>query len=358
MASFLGRSRKVMVSARAKQSALATAQTVDSLLRVSSDPGNIIPQVEDDSDLVGGEEEPTTQEVSVRNYELSLDQSKVKPNTLAFVLTAAMGSVSSSTPASSDVTRLHAITQKSTTDFDTFTVEELYATGAQRQYIGCIVDSFTLTGERRNFFSLSSQVYGSGKYATGSASVSEVSEVSLHTRNAVAFLGASYGGSTPDQDKTSSELNSSSDESANVESISWTYNNNTDLDFLNHYNTGVTWGRAERGSRSQELSVTLLFQNMDEADAALDQTVKALQIKAISETAVAGVAPYNPTSTNDTVYKYGAVVIWPKIQYITANARGAAGDRVTVDITARVLADATYGAARAWVWNGVFTYLA
>lgn len=357
MASFLGRSRKVMISTRNAQAALATAATVDALIRVSSEPGNTIPEVEDDSDLVGGTEEPTTQEVSVRNYNLPLDQSKVKPNTLAFVLTAALGAVSSSTPATSDVTRLHAITQKAAADFDTFTVEELYATGAQRKYIGCILDSFTLSGTRRNFFALSSQIYGSGKYASGSASVTEVSEVSLHTRNAVVFIGSSYAGATPGQDKTSADIVGSSDESANLEEISWSYNNNTDLDFLPHFNTGVTWGRAERGTRSQELSMTLLFQNMDEADAALAQTAKAIEVKAISETAVAGVPPYNP-ATNDSVYKYGAVVIWPKIQYTSANTAGAAGDRVTVAITAKVLEDTTYGAVRAWVWNGVFTYLA
>jgi len=358
MASFLGRARKVMISMRNAQAALATAATVDSLVRVSSEPGNIIPEVEDDSDLVGGTEEPTTQEVSVRNYNLPLDQSKVKPNTLVFVLGAAMGTVTSSTPAASDVTRLHAITQQAASDFDTFTVEELYATGAQRKFIGCIVDSFTLTGSRRNFFSLSSQVFGSGKYASGSANVSEVAEVSLHTRDAVVFIGTAYAGATPDQDRTSADITGGSDKSANIEEISWTYNNNTDLDFLPYFNTGVTWGRAERGTRSQELSMTMLFVDMTEANAALNQTAVTIQVKAISDTYVAGVPPYNPATPLDTVYKYGASVIWPVLKYTSANIQGSAGDRVTVSVTANVLEDSTYGAARAWVWNGVNAYLA
>jgi len=346
-----------MLSMRTKQSNLATAATVDSLIRVSSEPGNIVPEVEDDSDLVGGTEEPTTQEVSVRNYNLPLDQSKVKPNTLAFVLGAAMGTVTSTTPAASDVTRLHAITQKAATDFDTFTVEELFATSFQRKYIGCIVDSFTLDGERRNFFSLSSQVYGSGKYATGTADVSEVSEVSIHTRNAVVFFGTGYAGGVPTQSKASATIAGSSDESANIESLSWGYNNNVDLDFLPYFNTGVTWGRAERGTRSQTLDMTMLFQNLDEADNALSQTAVAIEVKAISETAVAGVPPFNPATPLDTEYNYGFTVIWPKVQYVTANTAGAAGDRVTVSIVGKVLDDGTYDAARAWVWNGVFDYL-
>jgi len=347
-----------MISTRTKQTALATAQAVDALIRVSSGPGNIEPEVEDDSDLVGGSEEPTSQEVSVRNYKLPLDQSKVKPNTLVFVLGAAMGTVTSSTPASSDVTRLHAITQQAASDFDTFTVEELYATGQQRQFIGCIVDSFTLTGSRRNFFALSSQVFGSGKYATGSASVSEVAEVSLHTRDAVVFIGTAYAGATPDQDKTSADITGGSDKSSILEEISWSYNNNTDLDFLPFFNTGVTWGRAERGTRSQELSMTMLFVDMTEANNALNQTSVTIEVKAISETFVAGVPPFNPATPLDTVYKYGAAVIWPILKYTSANIQGAAGDRVTVAVTANVLEHASYGASRAWVWNGVNAYLA
>ena len=360
MATFLGRGRKVMLSSRVKQSALATAAAVDYLFRVSSDPGNLEWEMSDDTDLVGGTEEPTTQEVSIQRYNLPFDQSKVKPHTLAFVLAAGLGSVSSATPAGGTNSRLHTITQKSTTDFDTFTAEELYATGHQKKYIGCILDSFTLTGDRSNFWTLSAQIYGSGKVATGSASVTEVSEVSLHTRDTIAFIYAgSYGGATPDQDvatATGSDLGGGDDVSAEVESLAWTYNNNTDLNFLVHYNSGTTWGRAERGTRGQELSYTLLFQDMDQVDRALAQTSVSMEVKCISKTQIAGIAGQTTTG-NDAGYKYGLAVIWPLLKYSAAQIRGAAGDRVTVDVTARVLEDATYGAARAWVWNGIFDYL-
>ena len=354
MAAFLGRGRKVMLSARNAQSAIATAATVDSLLRVSSEPGNLQWDMEDDTDLIGGTEEPTTQEISIQRYMLPLEQSKVKPHTLAFVLGAALGTISSATAG--DKSRLHSITQKAATDFDTFTVEELYATGNQKKYIGCILDSLTLNGERSNFFSLSAQVYGSGKVATGSASVTEVSEPSLHTRDAIMFIYAgSYGGSAASQAQTSN-LGGGDDVSSEVESISWTYNNNTDIDFLTHFNSGTTWGRAERGTRGQELTFTLLFQDMAQVNRALGQTSICAQLKCISKTLVEGIAAQTGAGT-DSSFFYGFSVIWPKLKYTSAEIKGSAGDRVTVDVSARVLEDTTYGAARAWVWNGVFDYL-
>ena len=291
MGAYLGRSRKVMFSTRTKQTALATAATVDALIRVSSGPGGQDAEVEDDSDLVGGEEEPTTQELSVRRYNLPLEQSKVKPSTLAFVLSAALGTHTHTTPGGADKSRLHYIVPNtSSTDFETFTTEELFATGSQQKFIGCFADSFALTGTRRNFFSLSGQVYGSGKQATGTASESEVSEVSMHTRDAVVFLHTSYGGATPSQDKTATDLGGGSDIASSVEEITWNFANNTDLDFLPHFNSGVTAGRAERGTRSQTLSMRLLFSDLTHVNYMLNQTSVAIELLCVSTTAVAGIA--------------------------------------------------------------------
>lgn len=348
MASYLGRSRKVMVSARLKQTDLATAQAVDCLLRVSSQPGSLKYTIEDDSDLVGGEEEPTTQEVSTRRYEHVLTQSKVKPHTLAFALAASMGTSSSSTPAGADTARLHAFTNQANTDFDVFTCEELYASGSQRKFIGCLADGFTLTGQRRNFFSLEIPVFGCGKIASGSASESEVSEVSLHTRDAVVFLSSSgYAGAAPTQDKATSALSSGSSVSARVETIREVYRNNTDFDFLPTFNSGVTWGRAERGTRSQELTMSLLFNDLTEANYVQNQTALAVELRCISETLITG----------DSTYKYGFGFIWPKVMATTGDPTGAAGDKVQMDLTFAPKQHATYGSFRAWVWNGVFDYL-
>lgn len=352
--SYRGRKRKLMVSGRNAQTNLATAAAVDMLLRVSSQPGNIEPEVTDDSDLIGGYEEPTTQELDVRHYKLPFAQSKLKPNTLAFAMAYALGSVSSSSPAGATTARLHTFTPKDDTEFDTFTVEEFYATGYQRKYIGCIFDSFTLTGSRRQFFSLDGQIYGSGKYAAGTASVTEISEPSIHPRDAVVFVGSAYAGTTPDQDKSASNLSGASDKSAKIDEIRWGYNNNTDLDFLPHFNSGTTWGRAEREDRSQELSMTVLFEDLTEANRAIDQSTVAIQLKHVSGTAVAGIPGY--ITGNDATYKYGFSLIWPKIMYSRANITGSAGDRVRVDITGNIKQHATYGSVKGYVWNGVFAY--
>lgn len=347
MASSTGRSRKVMVSAASKQSAIGTAQSVDSLLRVSGEPGEIPIEVETDQELVGGSEEITSQDVSVRHYEMSLGQSLTKPHTLAFLAASALGSVSSATTAVG--AWLHTITPKSARDFDLFTVEELLQSGLQKQYADCFVDSLELSIERRKSWDISAQVLGSGKIATGSASVSEKSEASIHTKFTRAWLSTgTYDNTTPAND-TTTELTATADViEAEIESLRWSYNNNTDQDFLWHLNSGVTWGRAERSERSQTISMTLLMTRTVALDRLIAGTPLSLQLKAINtsqDIAASG------------VYE-GATIIWPQLEYTVARPRGTSGSRMVWEVEANVQEHATYGSVRVYVWNAQTGYMA
>tara|TARA_Y100000310_G_scaffold63233_3_gene58565 strand:+ start:3874 stop:4917 length:1044 start_codon:yes stop_codon:yes gene_type:complete len=347
MAASGGRSRKVMVSAAAKQAALGTYAAVDSLLRVTSEPGSLEYEIDTDAELIGGTEEMQDQEVSVRHYEMQVGQSRTKPHTLAFLAASALGSVSSATVAVGDWQ--HAITPKSARDFDAFTVEELLKSGLQKKYGDCFVDSLELSLERRNFWDISATILGSGKQDTGSASESEVSgEVSLHTRFTKAWLTAgTYDNAAPDQDMATDSLTGSPDViSTEIESLRWSYNNNTDQDFLWHFNSGLTWGRVERGDRTQTLSMTLLMERTDALDRVLGQTDLALEIRAKSGTTIT------------TSYNYGAGIIWPKLRYTSVSPRGVAGGRMAYEIEANVLEHATYGSVLMWVWNAQTKYLA
>jgi len=336
-----------MVSAAAKQTAMGTAQTVDSLLRVNSEPGAQQYEIDTDAELVGGTEEMQDQEVSVRNYEMSISQNRCKPHTLATILASAMGSVTSATIAVS--VWQHAITPKTARDFDLFTVEELITTGLQKQYADCFVDSFELSLERRNFWDISGTILGSGKDATGSASVTEKSESSMHTRFTKAWLSAgTYDGSAPTQDMNLEDLTGSPDVvSAEIESLRWSYNNNTDQDFLWHFNSGLTWGRAERGDRNQTISMTLLMTRTTALTRILNQTDLALQLKAVNTDAVIA----------STYYEGGSIIL-PKIRYTSVNPRGLAGGRMVFEIEGNVLEHATHGSALVWIWNGQTAYLA
>jgi len=339
-----------MVSAANKEASLGSYEAVDSLLRVSGEPGGVEYEVEDDRDLVGGEEESTTQEVSVRRYEAAIAQSKVKPHTLAFILAAGLGSHSHSTPAGATTARLHTISpDTSAYEHETFTVEELLISGLQRKYGGCFVDSFELSGDRRNFFSLSAQVYGSGKFTTGSASVSEKSENSLHTRDSVCWLSTgAYDGSTPTQGKGVNDLGGTpSDIRASIDSFRWAYNNNSDLDFLYSWGSGITMGRAERDERSQEISATLLLEDATHLNYLNNQTPLAMQIKCHNSSQQIGAEGYY----------YGFILVFPKLMYNVGRPRGAAGGRMTVDITTSIKQDATHGSVEAWVYNTQASYL-
>jgi hypothetical protein len=322
-------------------------EAVDSLLRVSGDPGEIVVEVETDQELVGGAEEMTEQTVSVRHYEMTLAQSLTKPHTLAFLAASALGNVSSATTAVG--AWLHTITPKAARDFDLFTVEELLQSGLQKQYADCFVDSLELSIERRRSWDITAQVLGAGKIQPGVASVSEVSESNIHTKFTRAWLSTgTYDNSTPAND-TTTELTATADViEAEIESLRWSYNNNTDQDFLWHLNSGVTWGRAERSERSQTISMTLLMTRTVALDRLIDGTALSLQIKAVNTAA---------QIASSGVYQ-GATVIWPQIEFTKAAPKGTSGSRMVWEIEANVHEHATYGSVRLYVWNAQTGYMA
>ena len=287
----------------------------------------------------------------MQRYDAAIAQSKVRPHTLAFILASGLGTHSASTPAGATTARLHYNSPKAQTnkDFETFTVEELYASGTQLKFGGCFTDSFVLEGTRRNFFNLSAQIYGSGKKTTGVASVSEISESSLHVKNAKVWLGTgTYDGNTPTQSKSVENISGSPTVlSSQIESWRWTFNNNTELDFLYPWDSGNTMGRAERMERSQELSATLTFDDSTHIDRLLAQTPVCLQLKCHSSSQQIG----------SEGYYYGFGLVFPKLMYRRARPQGTAGGRMVYDIVWDVKEDATYGSVRAWVYNIQTGYL-
>ena len=349
MASAGGRSRKVLVSAAAAQSAIGTYASVDSSLRVSSEPGELVPDIGNDMELIGGSEESTDQELEARHYELPLAQSRCKPHTLAFIAASALGTVSTTTPAAGGV-YLHTITPKTAKDFSLFTVEELLKTGYQLKYGDCFVDSFELRMERRRPWDITAQVLGSGKYTTDTSSQSEVSEKALHTRFTEAWLSVgTFDNVVPTQAMGTENLTGSPDViSTEVESLRWAYGNNTDQDFQWHFNSGLTWGRAERADRTQTISATLLMARTAAVGRVMDQDECALQLKAVNTADQIGA----------TAYYTGASIIFPKLMYTRARPVGAAGDRMRWEVEMSVKQHATYGSARVYLWNGQAAYLA
>lgn len=349
MASSRGRDRKLMISAGTKESALSAGAAVDSLIRVSSAPGNLKIDYTDDRELVGGLEGITEQQEDVRRYDLPFAQSLVKPHTLAFALAAGLGTVSSSTPGGATTSRLHAITQKATKDHTTFSVEELLKSGVQRKYNGVFLDSFGLSGARRQFMALTGQLFGSGHYVTGTADESEVAEPSLHMRNMHLWLSeGAYDGNAPTQSVNQNNLGGSPAAiNVRTEQFDWGYQNNTDLDFLYPPGMGTTMGRAERNERTHTLTQTILFENEDDFDRFEANTTISMQMKNISTTKIG----------NDDVY-FGFSLVWPKVGYRVHDVQGGAGDRLTAAITFSIMQDATYGEVRGWVWNAFTAYLA
>lgn len=352
----LGRARKFFISAAAKESALMGGATIDSLIRVSSPPGDDPPEIVDDSELVGGNQELQSDQIVGGSYANPVAQSMLKPHTLAFIAAACLGSHSSALTATAAYE--HRIEQNDAdhTTLETFSVEEKTITGTQRKYHGVAVDSFSITGNRRGFLALESSFIGSGCYEAGTATSAEEDEPALSMKDAVVWLGS--GGFTAggvvvlntvvQQKKNATNLTGPGAIKAMLETIKVGAANNSDPTFQHTVGSGLYWGRAVRGLPSKDLTLTLLMDSDAYRTALHARTNWALEIMCYNE------ADIIPGST----YCYGFSLIIPRLRIKMAPPRGGAKDRITVDLTCTVMEDGVNPTMIYTVWNAFAAYLA
>ena len=330
--------------------------------RVSSESLNLVLDLQDDTDLIGGKEEATEQEIIAKRVEGAIDQPRAKPHTVATICGFALGAVSSASDASNG--RIHTFTPVESystngLDLPSFMAVEDYRSFYQRLFTGLMVDSFTLSGDRKGYVQLSSSVIGSGRVFTWSTDLSGQAEqasepwlklgyckVWLHT---AANTGAFDG--TDSQSKASDDLSGTTASlDSRIRSFTWSYNNNISTDDLYRFNGGLVMTAGERTRRSQTLSFVIEADGSTSTDF-LDRLENQTQ----------GAAEFELFNTSDTIASgtsyYGINITFPLLQFEQVSMTGGPGDKIVINLDCKVLQDSTYGSVRLLVHNAVTDYL-
>lgn len=263
----LDRLRNVQFGTNSKESAYDTADAVDSKIRMNIGviPNDAITTI-DDQDLIGSTEEPSDTELIAQSLQFPFAQNRVKPHTLAFIGSFALGSVATTTPSGGTTARKHTITPATVIAQNSFTMEALLKTGLQKLYSGLFIDAFDLSFQRgtNRFVNLTGQAFGSGTVTDGTAATAEISEGGINAAACgIYFDNTTYDGAqTEDLDTTANDLTSNpANDKANAVSWEWGYSNNMDIDFLYEVGSGQQIGSADRLARSQTLRYTRLYQD-------------------------------------------------------------------------------------------------
>lgn len=352
MGVFQDRLRNIQVSTALQETAYDTAVAVDSLIKVNAGiMAQEMAEISDDRDLISGSEEADDSTVLAQHVEIPLAQSKCRPHTLAFIAGFAMGKVLTSAVGAT-VRKHHFTPVTAHTSLPAFTLEGLIKTGLQYKYSGMFVDSFELAvsrgADRR--VSISSQCYGSGTRATGSAANVEYPESALNAATAAVWLGATtYAGTIGDGlSLTTSDLTSPGTAvSPDLVNFTWNYKNNVDLDFLYEIGGGLGPNLVVRTAREQSFAMTLLFNSDAEVTALLAGTNMAFQLVVRGDQEDAG----------PPIRYEGFSLVVPILRYRVANRQEQNG-RLLVAVEAFPLQSVTYGSVILDVFTKKTAYMA
>ena len=330
--------------------------------RVNSESLNLVLDIQDDLDIIGGEEEVTEAEVLAKRVEGSMDQPRAKPNTVAVLCGFSLGTCSTSSDASNG--RVHTFTpiQNYSTnglDIPSFSAVEDYRSFYQRWFTGLLVDSFTLTGDRKGYLQLSSTIMGSGRVFTWSTDLSGQAEVAsepwlkmgyckvwMH----VATNVGTYDGALAQSKATDDLTGTTSAIEGRTRSFSWTYNNNISMDDLYRFNGGLVATAGERTRRSQTLSFVVEADGSTSTDF-LDRLENQTQ----------GGAELELYSTGDAIASgttyYGVNIIFPLLQFETVSITGGPGDKIVINLDCKVMQSSSTDSVVLAVHNAVSDYL-
>jgi hypothetical protein len=332
------------LTAESASSALAygTVEAVDSQFRVSSEPFNLTSDLAPDTDLVGGLEEATAQDELARSVQGNLTWPRMPTAALEFIAAYGLGGAAK---AASGTGYKHTFTNTTAYEIPSFTLEEILLNGTLNyRYPGCLVDSFTLSCSKKQWWQLDASVIASGTRTSVSAPAASVSaDVPLKGGDATIYMGTAYDGT--DTQGANDVTGDVTGFNALVTDLSWTYNNNISADDLYDFGGGKVRTVGERDRRSQELSFSIELQAVAHLDYLTGQDTLALEIDCDSGIAAG-------TTTNE-----GFAVIFPEFKYRVANVSGGTG-KLMVDIEATVIQDATYGSIQVVTYSDqATTYL-
>lgn len=351
-----GFNRKFYMSAKTYEGTWGTAEAEADLcpFRVDSDPFEVAPEFQDDTDLIGGSEEPTSQQELARVVTGTISQPRVQPHLLAAIASFSMASSVSSSLV--DTSAYRHVIEPNTSDFllKSFTALDLYTAAYYEEHIGCMVNSFTLSTGRKGWLSLSADILGSGKTVQSGLTVgslgSEVSEVYLKAGDAYIWLGESPSENLPGtwQQHAEDLVGTPTAVRTKFGDFSWKYNNNPAQDSLYEPGSGIYMGRAERDKRSQTLSFSVEIEDLTYLDYLTGQTELQMEFDFMS-----GVL------AGDASIYYGAQIIFPSLKLISCKPTGGTG-KLIAECEAKVMENdesTPDPTVEVVVWNKQATYL-
>ncbi len=365
MSVLFGRKRKIAIN-KAKEATYNTSLvTTAKLFNVASELGDFTPEFNENTDLATGFEEATGMDLLSYSTKYPLSFPRVHPNELAMILK--FGLSGTPTVATVDTSAYKHIFKPNVADYSLYsvTIEEYIASALQFQYPGLMVNSFELSTERKGWWNLTSDLIGSGtRYLSGVDSSppsayfdfstgTYVTEPPMKAGDVTIHLSTTLfsGAIAFTQNKTGADLGGSpSNITAKVESMRWRFNNNIDEKELREFGADLVGNRSERANRTQELTMTVEFEDATYLTALTAQTQYCAAIQSYTAKAanLAGAA---------TIY-YGFELIFPIVQIKVTKVTGALG-KIKADLTFAVMQDTgnSLGSVQAAVWNKVTTYV-
>jgi len=362
MATLRGFNRKFYWSAKTYEGTWGTAEADAAMYpsHLDSEAFEVVPELVDDTDLIGGAEEATSQQELSRLTRGSIGTNRVQPHELAAIAAFGMGysagageTVISSTV---DTSAYQHIIRPNIANsvLRSFTALDLFSSTYYVQYIGCMVNSFTLSTTRKGWLTMSADIIGSGKTATTGVTVANlgaaITETYLRGGDCKVFLastptgtlGGTYQQGVEDIYSTPTTL------TTKVLSFNWTYNNNIGQDELYELGSGLYMGRAERDRRNQTLTCALEFEDLTYLGYLTNQTELQLEFDFTSAT-LAG---------NATIY-YGAQIIFPSVRLTGYRTTGGTGKLIAECESKVMINDESTPdpAVQMVVWNKQGTYL-
>ena len=212
-----------------------------------------------------------------------------------------------------------------------FSVLDYIGAANKRQWDGCMLQSFEISGDRKGWVRASGRIIGSGTYdAPETARSAEISEVYLKMGDVTITIGGTFTGHT---------FSGGTNISANVRSFRYSCENQIPDELVYLPSGGKQMGRAERLQRRQSLQLAVEFDDGTEAAYVTSQTNLNLLI---SMTGATG--------------SYGMKLIFPQFKFNTMPISGGTGVLLqTMD--AGIQYHATYGSVMAQVINKQTGYL-
>ena len=319
----------------------------------SSEPFNLESEFVNDTDLVSSYEEATALVELSRSTGGSLTFPRVKPHTLGTIVAYAFsggGTTAVDTIANLTNAYRHKMYPITTAyELSSFTMGEILIPGSIGwKYTGCMVDSFTLSSSRKDWWALDANIIGSGTRATNSGAItgSEESEPAMKAGDARIWHATSATGIDADasiaQSKSTDDLTGTAITApylnAIIQDFSWTFSNNIAADDLYEFNSGLVRARSERVRRSQTLSMTLEFLDATWVDYLTAGTQMAIEVESYG------------SQIGATAFYYGFNLLFPQLQVISATIQGGT-DKLTVAVEFSVQQHSVDGSCAMHVYN-------